>query len=118
MENLELLDKVNILGIEYEIYHNVSNDFKFFKKGEADGICDFSVKKIYIAAMEVDDDTYQDLESYKKSVIRHEIIHAFLYESGLNASSANGWARNEEMIDWIALQFPKMQQIYEQLKVC
>ena len=110
---MELLETVNILGSKYEIYHNVPNDFKYFKNGNIDGICDFSVKKIYIAAMEVDDDTYQDLESYKKSVIRHEIIHAFLYESGLNASSTNKWARNEEMVDWIALQFPKMCEVFK-----
>ena len=37
-----------------------------------------------------------------KKVIRHELVHAFLFESGL---SVNSWADNEEIVDWIAIQF-------------
>ena len=55
----------------------------------------------------------QDLEYYQKTVLRHEIIHAFLFESGL-AGSCNvwdgSWAENEEMVDWIAMQLPKIIQ--------
>lgn len=41
---------------------------------------------------------------------RHEIMHAFLYESGLDGQSCNVdcWAKNEEMIDWFALQSKKI----------
>lgn len=39
-------------------------------------------------------------------MIRHELVHAFLFESGL---SVNSWADNEEIVDWIAIQFPKLQ---------
>ena len=51
------------------------------------------------------------------TTIRHEIIHAYLMESGLNGS-ANGvdcWARNEEMVDWFAIQFPKILKTFEKL---
>jgi len=38
-------------------------------------------------------------------IIRHEIIHAFLYESGLDECS---WAQNEEIVDFFALNLPKL----------
>jgi hypothetical protein len=52
-----------------------------------------------------------------KATLRHEIIHAFLHESGLSGSSVTDvpWAVNEEMVDWFAIQFPKMIKVFEQL---
>lgn len=49
----------------------------------------------------------------EKQTIRHEIVHAFFDESGLQESGVHftgSWAINEEMVDWIAIQGPK---IYE-----
>lgn len=45
-----------------------------------------------------------------KKTLRHEIVHAFLIESGLqyNTRAVTAWSDNEEMVDWIALQAPKM----------
>ena len=53
----------------------------------------------------------ENLAEYKKVVIRHELIHAFLFESGLDAAS---WAMNEEMVDWFALQAPKLMKAFEE----
>lgn len=63
-------------------------------------------------------DSIQDLESYENKVIRHEIIHAFLYESGIwvNSNDVEQWSMNEEMVDWIAIQFPKIYEAYKQAK--
>jgi hypothetical protein len=47
------------------------------------------------------------------------VIHAYLSESGLNSSS-NGvdcWARNEEMVDWFAIQMPKIVKTFGELGV-
>lgn len=104
--------KVNVLGTEYEILRNVKDDPKLGNR--ADGYCDYSTKKIVIAEMIEDDDTLENLKMYEGKVIRHELIHAFLYESGLDVNS--DWARNEEIVDWIALQFPKMNKVFNQLK--
>jgi uncharacterized membrane protein len=60
----------------------------------------------------------EEIKSVQRKVtLRHEIIHAFLAESGLWGSSASigAWAMNEEMIDWFALQLPKMLKVFEQL---
>jgi hypothetical protein len=46
--------------------------------------------------------------------MRHELIHAFLFESGLDCCS---WADKEEIVDWIAIQFPKLQNVFEQINV-
>jgi hypothetical protein len=54
-----------------------------------------------------------------REACRHEIIHAFLYESGLHDSSArisDGWATNEEMVDWFAIQSPKIYQAMKEAK--
>ncbi len=42
---------------------------------------------------------------------RHEIIHAFLFESGLAENSE--WAQNEEMVDFFAIQFPKLMEVFK-----
>ena len=56
-------------------------------------------------------DSVADIEAYKKQVTRHELIHAFLFESGLGCES---WGGNEEIVDWIAFQFPKMLHAFEE----
>ena len=52
-----------------------------------------------------------DLEHYKRKVIRHELLHAVLFESGL---SCNSWGENEEIVDWFAIQFPKLEALFQQ----
>ena len=49
--------------------------------------------------------------------MRHEIVHAYLFESGLAECSSNitSLAQNEEMVDWIARQIPKMKRTMEYL---
>ncbi len=96
--------KVNILGTEYNLIEsNEANDERL--KGK-DGYCDTSTKECVVDEMQgTEPDMKKNLPEYKKAVKRHELIHAFLYESGLDTCS---WAGNEEMVDWIAIQFPKM----------
>lgn len=87
-----------------------------------DGYTDSSVRTIVIEATITDNTDPQakaNLEEYKKTVIRHEIIHAFLYESGLegNTGKCKNWSQNEEMVDWIAIQFPKILKVFKLLDV-
>lgn len=111
--------KVCILGTDYTMFFE--NDEKEPRLKENWGFCDFHAKEIYIR----DDinketvDSCRNLEDFKKKVMRHEILHAFLYESGLreNTFKSNAWAENEEMVDWIAIQFPKLVKIYKELDI-
>ena len=100
---------VNVLGTTYFVCErDEKQDEKLLGR---DGYTDTSIKECVIDSMEKSDaDSKADLQEYKKSVIRHELIHAFLYESGLDAVS---WATNEEVVDWIAIQFPKMKKAFE-----
>ena len=69
--------------------------------------------------IEHDIDRKENLEAYKNKIARHEVLHAFLYESGLsnNSLSADGWAENEEMVDWFAIQFYKIANVYKKLEI-
>ena len=51
-----------------------------------------------------------NMDVYWKNPLRHEIVHAFLYECGLaeNANGTDAWPKNEEMVDWIAFTGPKI----------
>lgn len=98
---------VEILGTIYTIHLDVPNE----KMPErADGCMDQSIHTIKIAKFESNRNTLIDLEAYRKKVLRHEIVHAFLYESGLwnNSGNVEAWAQCEEITDWIAIQSPKI----------
>lgn len=102
--------KVNILGTGYtiEFVDNSDKDPKMSGLGYAE----LYSKKIRVLNPEIKTDTVENVESLKKSVLRHEIIHAFLHESGISASAEWG-SDNEELVDWIALQFPKMLKAFK-----
>ena len=104
---------VNILGAEYTIEHLKREEDRMFKNGEADGYCDSSSKRI-VLRMEDDMDNLDDYSVYLKKLTRHEIIHAFLFESGLGSNFQHKeWGHEETMVDWIAYQFPKMLQVFK-----
>lgn len=103
------MQKVNILGTEYTIIDKTEKEDEKLKKH--DGYCDSSAKTIVILKYEDNPMNKEDMSYFRKQILRHEIIHAFLSESGLEASGnsfGGSWAQNEEMVDWIALQAPKL----------
>ena len=101
--------KVNILGQEYNIVETDPSEDRVLK--DVDGYCDPSVKVCVIDSQkDKDPDSLKDMEVYKRKVTRHELIHAFLYESGLGPECS--WA-TEEMVDWLASQFPKMAAVFQ-----
>lgn len=109
--------KVNILGTEYTIRHRDEKEDSLLDGKFRDGYTDFSTHEIVICNKR-DDCELQDYESYKKVILRHELMHAFLMESGLDASSIStcgAWATNEEMVDWFAIQSPKIFKVYAEL---
>ena len=111
--NLKTEKKVNILGTEYTIMLDVPE--KDMVEG-ADGSMDHSTKTIKIMKMEQHENSVKDLEDYKRKVLRHEIIHAFFYESGLWNSSggSDAWGCDETITDWLAIQTPKMFKAFKE----
>lgn len=109
--------KVDVLGAEYTIEFRKQSDDPTLK--DRDGYFDNSVRVLVVDDMTEhadDPNAVRDLANYRKQVVRHEIIHAFLFESGLYGCSmgAENWATNEEMIDWLALQSPKLFKAFQQ----
>lgn len=113
---------VNILGAIYTVKFGNKKDYPMLEN--CDGYTDTSCGEIIVYDMkdiENEVDRKKNLETYKNKVARHEVLHAFLYESGLANNSYNvediGWAENEEMVDWFAIQFRKIQSVYQQLEI-
>ena len=109
-------DKITVLGQEYKLLKGNENQYPVLK--DANGYVDLYAKKIII------DETFATPESNFKSerpdlalnhIYRHEIIHAFFSESGINYNLSND--EEESLVDWIALQFPKMKRAFEELGV-
>ena len=102
---------INVLGTPYTLQEvDAGEDPKI--DGTRDGYTDTSVKYCVIDSMKDESPANKEnLAEYKKGVIRHELIHAFLFEYGLDAAS---WAMNEEMVDWFALQAPKLMKAFEE----
>ena len=102
--------KVNVLSTVYRIKYVPSLDGR-------GGETDFYTKEIRISEQEDIPAEYKtdNLKEMQRHVLRHELIHAFLFESGMDQSSAanEAWAVNEEMIDWMAIQMPKIMAAYE-----
>lgn len=115
---------VNILGTEYTIEtHKISED-KVLKDNQYGGYCCDDEPLIVIADSDeeeyFEDYTEKEKKLWISKTLRHEITHAFLDESGLQ-SSANAceksWARNEEMVDWFAIQSPKIFKVFQELDI-
>lgn len=113
---------VNILGTEYTIEtHKVSED-KTLENNRWTGYCGEESKVIVIADMSESpyfEMNEQEQEIYRNKTLRHEITHAFLNESGLTdgSSDCEHWARNEEMVDWFAIQSPKIFKVFSDLGI-
>jgi len=76
---------VDILGTLYRVII----DNKYLSEKELLGEVDFNEKIIYLTD--------------SKEALLHEIIHAYLFESGLQE-----WATDEKLVTWIELQFNKI----------
>lgn len=113
--NMDDGKEVHILGTVYKIRIIDEEDYRASK--DADGWADYSTKEIYVYNYRQDVNSLMDLVAYQKKVIRHEIVHAFFYESGLwcNSLDHKCWARNEEMVDWIAIQEPKIHKAFKEV---
>ena len=99
---------ISILGQLYGVYTKSITDML-----NEDGKCNSYSKDIHIRKLEdlFNEDesvTDEDRKVRIKEVIRHEVVHAFLYESGLDDS-------DEQLVDWIAKQLPKIHEVSEHI---
>ena len=113
--------KVEILGTEYTIeYRSILEDDKL---DNMEGYTDLYKKEIIIGNIEERDyfkgESKDKIDIIKNKILRHEVTHAFLFESGLgeNSRGISSWAENEEMVDWFAIQSPKILKVYKELDI-
>lgn len=113
--------KINILGTEYTVIVKKYDEDEVFERQSIDGYCDGHTKEIVVCDMHTykgwEHESEATISAVQKEILRHEIVHAFFNESGLQDSTFaydGGWAKNEEMVDWIALQAPKMFAVFKE----
>lgn len=96
---------ISILGVPYTIEEaGLGQDPRMEIR---DGYTDPSVKRIRVSDLEREEgaeDRVEDLEWFRRQVTRHEIIHAFITESG--AGDAD-W-HTEDMVNWLAYMAPAL----------
>ena len=107
--------KVSILGTDYNVYIGVSRENDPFLD-HCDGYCDKTVKRCVVAGIS-NDSELGDFSIYEKTNLRHELIHAFLFESGLDGNSFWGNGEDdhpEQIVEWMAIQFPKLLRAFKE----
>mgnify|MGYP004506516533 FL=1 len=114
--------KVGILGTDYEIIIKKYTDDEVFERRGIDGYCDHLQKQIVVCDMTTykgwEHEPQKTAEIAQLQTLRHEIVHAFLSESGLADSGLvfdGAWCKNEELVDWFAWQGPKIHRAWEQV---
>nr|DAF80502.1 MAG TPA: Methyltransferase FkbM domain [Bacteriophage sp.] len=112
--------KIDILGTEYKVVQGSQATLP--ELADVDGYTDTSTKTIVVDDMKSiinEKGMKKNLEEHKKAIMRHEVIHAFLFESGLaeNSNTSDAWAVNEEMVDWLAIQAPKIYKTFQKLNI-
>ena len=102
---------IHILGTEYTV--TLATEQAEPRLEGCDGFCDETTKEIVVENHKRGQaNSKGNLELQEQKNIRHEIVHAFLFESGLAENS--DWAQNEEMVDWIAQQGPKLIKAWQE----
>ena len=100
--------KVNILGTEYSI--KFKNDEEVCADmgvdiGSCGGYCNGFSHEIVVANLNCCNDGEVAKNNLKKTNMRH----------GTNTNSTDCWAKNEEMVDWFAIQSPKIYKAFTEV---
>ena len=108
--------KVSVLGTEYKVYVDVPQEKDELLQGCC-GYCDKSAKRIAVVA-EPKDSELANWTYYSKESLRHELIHAFMSESGIDGNclwDIAGEEHPEHMVAWLAIQFPKILKVFQEV---
>lgn len=100
--------KINILGTPYTVKECSPEEEPYLQN--CDGYCDKTSKTICASPKRNLFTMMMFSRFTEKKLLRHEIIHAFMNESGLqeNFEHPNRYGHDETTIDWFAIQFTKL----------
>lgn len=108
---MKLVKKINILGTQYSVYRVKANENEYMTKMNYGGMCTTDDHRIYILDLSTVPDWADESEEVRKSqencTVRHEVIHAFFNESGLQWNSfapEKAWAKKTRKW-WTGLPF-------------
>ena len=104
---------VDVLGIPYSV--NITPEADDPKLESMDGYTDPSIKRIVISDVHRrpdDPENVQDQDWFQRTIIRHELIHAFVVESGCQDAL---W-HSEDMVRWLAYMFPRLVDAFKEAK--
>lgn len=111
--------KVNILGAEWQIKFGSVSEYPVLE--DIDGYADSTTREIVVDDMKKsagDPRAKGNLLEYQKSCVRHELIHAFMEESGLSHNFEHKSIGIEEtVVDWFAIQSPKIYKVFAELDI-
>lgn len=98
------IESISILGSEWTIKWELTEE-------------DEGCSSTYAFRKEIHIDTGSKVENVEE-LVRHEVIHAFQFESGL----AFNWEHKplgveETTVDWFAIQWPKINKVFKLLEV-
>lgn len=88
--------KISVLGTEYAVKFGYDSEV-------ADGEVNTVKKTVRVKGVRQFEGDEEEKRDGHMRVLRHEIVHAFLDESGLTAYSGD-----ETLVEWIAVMMPRM----------
>lgn len=111
MKALNIDIKVNILGSEWTV--KSATEAEEPRLESKNGFTDWTAKLI---CLEREPQGDIGMETYMNKVIRHELIHAFMFESGLAESwKHDEFGQEETVVDWFAYQMPKIMKLADDI---
>lgn len=102
------MKEIEILGTVYQLLVDDGG----MDQQNADGVCRCYAKRIQVRPpkkMLCQDDDLEAKNSRYREVLRHELIHAMLFESGLG-----DYYDDETLVDWLAKMFPRLAELFEE----
>lgn len=103
--------KVNICGVDWTIRIVPADDDRLKNSIEANGVCESYTKEVFVRDYTEQNDPkqYLNIEMYVKKVIRHELIHAFFFETAHQSIY-----EDETITETLAQTLPKLAKIMEE----
>ena len=113
--------RVEVLGPYYKIIIKQYEEDSAFERRSIGAYCNGLTKEIVLCDMKSykgwENEDVETINACNKENLRHEIVHAFFNESGLQDCSFifdGAWSKNEEMVDWFATQGLKIFNAWKQ----
>lgn len=100
--------KITILGREWNVIMKKEEDDE--RLSCCNGFMDQTALEIVICDRREESSLKYPL-GFLCKVMRHEIIHAFMFESGLAENWSHDCGQDETIVDWFAIQIHKINEV-------